>query len=161
MDPLNVIASLVGLLAASGKVASILSRVKSSISHAPDSIEQIWLHVNELQFCFAAVQKFIVGANTVTAASQRRLSMIEVDQLVATLTESVLTFSELEELVAPFDKFHQASLGDRVKWVWKEDNITRIMLRLDRHKSSLSLMLNIVQWYVLTQLWYLRLFSTS
>jgi hypothetical protein len=108
--PSNVPARSHSVLAAAGQVASVLSRIKSSVSDAPSSIEQALLHVKELQACFAAVHKFIVGATPVTPASQRRLSIIEVDQLVATLTESVLTFSELEVLVTPFGTCPQASM---------------------------------------------------
>ena len=148
MDPLSVTVSVLGLIAAAGKVAFVLSQIKASMPDAPSSIEQTLLHIKELHACFAAVHKFIVGASPVTPALQRRLSMIEVDQLVATLTESVLTFSELEALVKPYRTCPPATMRTRIKWYWKEDAISRIMLRLDRHKSSLSLMLSIVQWYV-------------
>jgi hypothetical protein len=36
---------------------------------------------------------------------------------------------------------------DRAKWLWKEQNITRLCQRLQDHKSSLSLMLTILTWY--------------
>jgi hypothetical protein len=145
MDPLSITAAVVGLLSAAGQVGSVLSKIKSSVSDAPESIQQILSQVKELEACFAAVHKFVLG---VTPASRRRLSMIEVDQLVATLTESVLTFFELEVMVTPFGTCSEASIRNRLKWAWREDDISRIILRLDRHKSSLSLMLNIVQWYV-------------
>lgn len=145
MDPLSVTASVVGLLAAAGQVASVLSKIKSTVSDAPSSIAQTLIHVNELQVCFSAVHKFLVR---MSAAPRRRLSMIGVDQLIAILTESVLTFSKLEVLITPFSTCPQASMRDRMKWTWKEDVVSLITLRLDRHKSSLSLMLNIVQWYV-------------
>jgi hypothetical protein len=46
-------------------------------------------------------------------------------------------------------------MRDRMKLAWKEDTISSILTRLDRHKSSLSLMLTIVQWYVY-ELYYIR-----
>jgi hypothetical protein len=159
MDPLSITAAVVGLLAAAGQVATVLSNIKASVSDAPNSIEQTLSHVKELQACFAAVHKFIVGTSPATLASQRRLSMIEVDQLVATLTESVLTFSELELLITPFETLPQASIRKRIKWAWTEDVVSSIVLRLDRHKSSLSLMLNIVQWYGFIQIRYRALCS--
>jgi hypothetical protein len=151
MDPLSITAGVVGLLSAAGQVVSALSKIKSSMSEAPSSIEQLLLQVGELEACFAAVHKFVAGPNPLTPASHRRFSMIEVDQLVATLTESVLTFSELDTILTSFGTRPDASMRNRVKWTRNEDNISRIMLRLDRHKSSLSLMLNIVQWYVFMQ----------
>jgi len=73
--------------------------------------------------------------------------MIRVEQLVAILTEAVLTFSELEVLVTSIAKDKgRLPITSRLTTLWKEDIVTSIMLRLERHKSSLSLMLNIAQW---------------
>jgi hypothetical protein len=145
MDPLSVIASVAGLLAAAGKVASILSKVKSSIGDASQFLDQLLSQINELESSLSAVSKFLAR---ISSAPRRRISMIQVDQLVATLTEAVLTFSELEALLTPLGAWSEISMLERMQWAWKEDTISRIMLRLDRHKSSLSLMLTIVQWYV-------------
>lgn len=145
MDPLSVAASIVGLLAAAGKVSSILAKVKSSVSEAPQLLEQLLSQINDLQISFSAVDRFIA---TISSASRRRMSMIQVEELVATLTESVLTFSELEALIAPLTVHSETSMMDLLKLAWKEDVVSSIMLRLDRHKSSLALMLTIVQWFV-------------
>jgi hypothetical protein len=119
MDPLSVTASVVGLLGAARQIASILYKVQSGLKDGIDS------------------------------APRRRISMIQVDQLVATLSDAVLTFSELEALVHPLATVSlNPSLVERMKWVWKEDTIGNIMLRLDRHKASLTLMLTIVHWYI-------------
>ena len=73
--------------------------------------------------------------------------MIRVEQLVAILTEAVLTFSELEALVTSIAKDKgRLPIMSRLNTLWKEDVVTNILLRLERHKSSLSLMLNIAQW---------------
>lgn len=73
--------------------------------------------------------------------------MIRVEQLVAILTEAILTFSELEALVTSIVKDKgRLPIMSRLMSLWKEDVVTSIMLRLERHKSSLSLMLNIAQW---------------
>ena len=77
--------------------------------------------------------------------------MIRLDQLLATLSEAVLTFSELEALVESIAKDRgRLSIMSRLTSLWKEEEVTSIILRLERHKSSLSLMLNIAQWYAFT-----------
>jgi len=77
--------------------------------------------------------------------------MIRLDQLLATLSEAVLTFSELEALVESIAKDRgRLLIMSRLTSLWKEEDVTSIMLRLERHKSSLSLMLNIAQWYAFT-----------
>jgi hypothetical protein len=62
--------------------------------------------------------------------------LIKVDQLIATLTEAVLTFSELEALVTPLAARTKLSAIDRLKWSWKEEEASRLFDRLQRHKMS-------------------------
>ena len=144
MDPLDVATSLVGLLGSAGKVAALLLAVRKGISEAPQMMDQMISQVGELQISLSAVQSFLLG---ISSAPRGRISMIRVEQLVAILTEAVLTFSELEALVTSIvqDK-GRLPIMSRLLSLWKEDVVTSIMLRMERHKSSLSLMLNIAQW---------------
>lgn len=143
MDPLSVMASVVGLVGAAGKVGSILLAVKKSISDAPRLMDEMISQVRELEIYLSAVQNFLLGMNS---APRGRISMIRVDQLIAIFTEAVLTFSELEALVTSIARDNGLSIATRLIYVWKEDAIASIILRLERHKSSLSHMLNIAQW---------------
>ncbi|KAH6682774.1 hypothetical protein B0J14DRAFT_574349 [Halenospora varia] len=142
MDPLSVTASVIGLLAATGKVVSVLNKVKSSLGSASQLVDQLLSQIKEVEISLFAVDNLLVG---IQSAPRRRIAMIQVDQLVATLTETVLTFSELEAMVTPLERRSDIPLLERWKWVWKEEVVTSVMLRLDRHKASLSLMLTIVQ----------------
>jgi len=144
MDPIDVATSLVGLLGSAGKVMALLVTVKKSISEAPQLMDQMIAQVRELEISLSAVQSFLRG---ISSAPRGRISMIRVEQLVAILTEAVLTFSELEALVTSIAKDKgRLPIMSRLNTLWKEDVVTNILLRLERHKSSLSLMLNIAQW---------------
>jgi hypothetical protein len=143
MDPINVMTSLVGLLGSAGKVGVLILAVKKSISEAPRLMDQVLSQVKELEISLSAVQSFLFG---ISSAPKTRISMIRVEQLVTTLTEAVLTFSELEALVTSISKDNGLPITTRLKFLWKEDVIVSIMVRLERHKYSLSLMLNIAQW---------------
>lgn len=148
-----------GLLMAAGTVPSTLNNIRSSASNAKQSIDQVASEVNDLRTCLSALQMFLLG---LTSAPRRRIGLIQLNQLVATLTEAVLTFSELEALVLPFENMHLRAT-DLVRWLWKEDSVSPILQRLQRHKSSLFLMLNIVQWYLLfpSAVWLLSIMLTS
>jgi hypothetical protein len=98
MDPLSVMASVVGLLTAAGTVVSLISSIKSSIDDAPRNLNRILSEVKEVENSLSAVHRFLLGLGM---TRRQRLAMIQFDQLLATLTESVLTFSELEALVTP------------------------------------------------------------
>jgi hypothetical protein len=147
MDPLSIVASVAGLLMAAGTLTSTLSTIRSTVSNARLSIDQIASEVNDVRTSLSAVQKFLLG---LSSAPRRRVALIQLDQLLATLTDAVLTFSELEDLVSPFATGSDLSITERVKWAWKEEKVLPILQRLQRHKSSFSVMLNIVQWYILT-----------
>lgn len=144
MDSINVVNALVGLLGSAGKVVGLLLVVKKSINEAPRLMDQMLAQVQELEICLSALQSFLLG---IGSAPRGRTSMIRVEQLVAILTEAVLTFSELEALVTAIvkDKGRLPVIA-RLTSLWKEEIVSSIMLRLERHKSSLSLMMNIAQW---------------
>jgi hypothetical protein len=145
MDSINIMTSLMGLLGSAGQIVALLLVVKKSLSQAPRFMDQVFSQVRELEYLLSAVQSFLLG---ISSAPRRRISMIRLDQLLATLSEAVLTFSELEALVESIAKDKgRLPIMSRLMSLWKEEDVTSIMLRLERHKSSLSLMLNIAQWY--------------
>ncbi|KAG4436220.1 hypothetical protein IFR05_008316 [Cadophora sp. M221] len=142
MDPLSVLASVVGILAAASKVASTLSGIKSSLVDAPQTIDHALSQVNGVRIALSAIEKLLLG---IDGAQSKRIAMIQVDDLVATLTEAVLTFDELEALVSPFSGISKIAIKDRIKWAWEKDQVEDILVRLERHKSTMLLMLSITQ----------------
>jgi hypothetical protein len=102
---------------------------------------QMLSQVKGLEISLSMVRSFLLG---VSSALRSRISMIKVDQLVATLTEAVRTFSELNPLATSIAKNNEISTETRLTYIRKEDTIANIMHRLERTKSSLSLILNII-----------------
>jgi hypothetical protein len=119
------------------------SALKKSISEAPRLTDPLLSQIKELEISLSGVPKFLFG---ISSAPSGRISMIRDDQLVVILTEAVLTFSEVETLVTSIVRDNGLSVMARLMYVWKDDTIAGIMLRLERHKSSLSLILNVAQW---------------
>ncbi|KAL2062167.1 hypothetical protein VTL71DRAFT_6433 [Oculimacula yallundae] len=142
MDPLSVIASVVGLLAAATKVAFTLSGIQSSVANAPRTIDHALSQVNGVKVALTGFENLLLGLET---AENKRIAMIQVDDLVAILTEAVLTFDELEALVNPFTGISSLAIVDRLKWAWGGDEVESILIRLERHKTTLLLMLSIAQ----------------
>ena len=61
-------------------------------------VDQLFSQFKDLQICLAVINKFTAR---IRSAPREHTLMIQVDLLVTTLTEAVLTFSELEALVTP------------------------------------------------------------
>jgi hypothetical protein len=147
MDPLSISASVAGLLALSGSIYSILARFTSSVNDAPRSAHLVMVAVEGMRMALSSVEQLI---RTISAVPQRRKALIQLDHLIITLTHSMITFSDLESLVSPFvvDSAAGPSTWDRLKFAWQEDRISNSIQRLESHKSSITLMLSILQWYV-------------
>ncbi|MCJ1236248.1 hypothetical protein MMC14_004226 [Varicellaria rhodocarpa] len=64
-----------------------------------------------------------------------------VEQIVVTLTGCVVAFSELEKTLDSLRTNLPIRGVDRIKWAMKEPTISKMLLRLQSFKSSLSLML--------------------
>jgi len=139
-DPLSIAAGIVGVLTAAAQISSLLIRWTKSAKEAPQQARVIATEVTELSGILAHLQSFLLGNG---CSDESRTSLVKVDQLVTILSGCVLTFSELEKLLDEM-KVEDFSILDRVKWAKKESAVMSVVQRLQNHKASLSLMLNIL-----------------
>ena len=144
MDPLSVSASIIGILGAAAKVSSVLITFVQNTKAAPKLAQTVLAEVNGLSAVLGHLQTYLIG---VASPSKSRTSLILVKQFVVTLAEWVTTFSELEDLLGTSDHNDMAAL-DRMKWAMKESKVSDIQGRLQSNRSSLTLMLTILQWFV-------------
>jgi hypothetical protein len=147
-DPLSISASILAILTAAGVVIKVLSEVKD----APQSVQDVCSEVRHIELVFKALQRFLDGSKI----RSHRAALIQLDDVVVILTQTVLVFSELEILVQPLSASRtkqdsmtllgKLSTWRRVTWVWQQPAATRLVNQLQRHKASLTLILQIIQW---------------
>lgn len=154
-DPLSIIASIAGLVTISAQIARVAKSLYDSGKDAPISINKVKEEMEDMNLIFCEVQLFISGASK--KPDRSRLTMISLDHLVATLSGCVLVCSSLEKTLGDVSGiaesgpkgWNRALAVERIKWaLWKEADAMVVIEDLQRHKLSLSLMLNIIQWYV-------------
>jgi cell division control protein 24 len=145
MDPLSVAASIAGLATAAGEVAKILKPYVSAASETvPPIALQVYAEVESTRTILSAVQRLI---NNLSLA--KNTSLIQVDDVVAVLTDGVLVYSDLEEAIGelrielPADSI---PLRSRLLWAHKESKVKSLLTRLQGFKSSTSLILNLLNW---------------
>lgn len=147
MEALGAAASIAGLITAAGELAKIL---KPYISAAGEAVPQIALQVHsEVQNTRAILAA--VESLTKNLSSAKNKSLVQVDHIVTVLTDGVLVFSELEATVGSLSNYESSGLKlplrSRLQWARKEDVFKCLLGRLQGFKSSLSLMLTILQRY--------------
>ncbi len=146
--PLSVIASVTGLLAAAAKVTLIVSGFIEKGKDAPHSMRSVVLELSDLTLSLCQLRPFIQGAST---ASQDRREAISVEQIVAISTSLVLNMSELEKLVDSCGIDKPMSLSSILRWVRSEDELVKVLTRVQASKNSLNLILTIFTWWVIPQ----------
>ncbi|KAH7201365.1 hypothetical protein DER44DRAFT_900043 [Fusarium oxysporum] len=140
-DPLSIAASVVGLLTAAAQVSKIIANVIQKARHAPEECGRIKAEVDDIRNVLVTLQLFIIGPQP-RQDSRSRTSLIMVEQVVATLAACVTTFSELDTFATALE--NETSFLDRMRWASKDKELHAILVRLESHKSSLTLMLTIL-----------------
>jgi len=71
-----------------------------------------------------------------------------VEQLVVALPNCAPVFSELEEIIESLKPALPMRPGKLAQWVYEEDAIKKLLVRLQASKLSLSLMMTTMTWSV-------------
>ena len=143
-DPLSIATGVTGILTAAAQVSSILLDFKRSIGGAQDMAKTVMLEINDLTTILSQLQNFIIAREQ---CESTRTSLLRLDQIVTIVSGCVLTFSELRTLLDNM-KSTEMQLIDKVKWVRRQAEIKGLTSRLNTHKTSLSLMLDVLNGYI-------------
>ena len=98
MDPISAVASIVGLVGAAAKVSECLFKFIRHVKHAPKLASSVPQEVSYISACLGQLQSLLMDGK---AASRSHENLLMVEQIIAALSNCVLIFSELEEMVEP------------------------------------------------------------
>ena len=143
-EPLSVATSIVGLITAGAKITMTLYTLGTSIQDAPKLTQAAAEELTNITIVLQQLQTYVLGK---AQASIHRLNLITVEHITATLTSCVVTYSELDLVLKSLHVDTGLRAWDRGKWYLKKDQVMEIVQRLQNHKATLALMLNILQWY--------------
>ncbi|OHE94964.1 hypothetical protein CORC01_09758 [Colletotrichum orchidophilum] len=136
-DPLSIAGSVGGLLAIAVKVCNTTASFVSSTIDAPESAMQMFQLVDEMRMTLFSVDKKIGSLSTLPSS---RKNMIQLDHLSIVITHSVLTLSKLESIIC-----QQDGLRSRIRWaLWHEKKVISLLPRLESQKSTLALMMTVL-----------------
>ena len=140
-EPLSVAAGVVGLLAVAAQISSILTDIVSKTRHAPQECQSVRTDVENIRNVLIELQLYTTGAKQAPPLNK---ALIMVDQVAATLASCILTFDELKMFVEGLRRESTVGVLDRLRWVTKKSDFEDYQSRLGIHKSSLTLMLTIL-----------------
>ncbi|KAF8423335.1 ankyrin repeat-containing domain protein [Tirmania nivea] len=153
-DPLSITTSIAGLITISAKIVGMARDLFGKVKDVPETMMRVRAEVESMQPIFCQVHLLLHGSGP--PLNHSNLTMISIQNLMATLTGCVIVYSKLEKKVnevCGFDDPTAASatwksagvIADRVKWaLWRHQEALCIIEDLQRQKLSLNLMLNII-----------------
>ncbi|KAF1344205.1 hypothetical protein BDV97DRAFT_408195 [Delphinella strobiligena] len=112
-----------------------------NFTDAPKHAQDILMLVAGIKSIAEQLQAFIERR---TEAPQVRQHLLIVEHMQVILVECVITYSELEPIMDSLGVTPARGFWNRIKWKYKENDISRILDRLGDHRLSLSLMLTIL-----------------
>jgi hypothetical protein len=142
-NPLSIGSAVVGLVVAAGRITLGLHQFINSVRYAPKSALAVFAEVKNITAALNQLQAYLIGAGRTEPARRPLLSL---ENIVVTVTGCVTTYSELELITKKcFDK-QPKGVFTRLEWTLRETEVNKIIDKLQNHKSSLILMLTILQW---------------
>ncbi|KAK5700674.1 GTPase activating protein (GAP) for Rho1p [Elasticomyces elasticus] len=141
-EPITVAASVDGLISSASTMIPILYNVGTSIRDAPQLTKEV---AGELANITVVLQQLFAYISGKARASIDRLNLITVEHITATLTDCVVTYSDLDEVLKSLRVDSGMRAWDRGMWYIKKGRVGEIVQKLQNHKASLGLMLNILQ----------------
>lgn len=140
MSRLTIRASVTAILEASAKIDNFLEYT----DNAPQHLKDLRSEIASVRVILSGLQRFVeLSANI----APQRAALIPIQDVVTIMTQLVIVFSELETAVG--DWTQRASSW--FSWFLPTNSIAtaRLLNQLQRHKTSLSLVLQIIQWSVI------------
>lgn len=143
-EPLSIASGVIGVVTAAVEIISLLTKFTKTTIAAPQQAQVVLTEVSDIGGILSHLQSFLLGLGTPNGT---RTSLLKVEKVLTIVSGCVLTFSELEKLL---DELKTEDLGvlDCLKWARKESAIVGLIQRLQNHKVSLSLVLNILNGFV-------------
>ncbi|KAF4958788.1 hypothetical protein FGADI_2132 [Fusarium gaditjirri] len=144
-DPLSVAASIAGLISITVEAVKFLSPYVSAAKETPQVAAHVYAEVQSTQFILMGLQSLTKNLGSVKV---QHAELIGVNQVVAVLTDGVLLYSELHKELQSLrakDGAEKVPLRRRLQWVWKESTFVSLLNRLQSFKSSMTLVLMILE----------------
>lgn len=148
-EPLTATAAVRGIIVANAQLVKIISSVISITSASP-VLSDLQTELNSVNIIVSGLENFLLRTTAVTPA---RAALIPVQDVISVMTQLVLVYSELQVVIQQWQGTQQSILSKfSSSWRANATAITRLLNQLQRHKLSLSLILQIISWYEAIQL---------
>ncbi|KAI1323669.1 P-loop containing nucleoside triphosphate hydrolase protein [Xylariaceae sp. FL0255] len=141
-DPLSIAASIAGLIGLSIQIYDILTRLSPCVLNSIQSAHDLLLTNCEIRMTLNSLSNL---SNELLRYSPTRRALIQLDHLILYLTQMTLTYQGLKECIDIWVRVAGKQLLKRLKLVGLGKRISIFIIKIREHKTSMSLITNILQ----------------
>lgn len=142
---LSVATAMVGLLAVGGRAIDILWDLNTAPKDLTGPINQALHGVRECRSSIHVLYKTLLTLQSSQLPFPERATWIQVDELLATLTDTVLAFSKLHDLCETLESEAMAS-SPEAACTRHTRKIRSLSARIRFHNLSMTMMMTILKW---------------
>ncbi|KAF3176743.1 hypothetical protein TWF751_003068 [Orbilia oligospora] len=143
MTTVGIVAAVVGIITGGGKAVKWLCGTIETIGDAPDSMITVMTKMQETVSIVNGLHQLL---SSKSATDSAKPLLISVEQLENTIIGIMLCFSKLEKKMKFARDIENGNTKGlvRAKWLYHEKAIKELIERLNSHKISLSMMLQLL-----------------
>ncbi|KAH7020301.1 hypothetical protein EDB80DRAFT_870893 [Ilyonectria destructans] len=128
-NPLSIAASVAGILGAVAKVYDLLSHVVDG----PECVSAILAEVCNIRVVLQALQGFLSKIHLVPS---RQVTLIQIENIVIIVTQTVWVFSELETILQPLTTQSWLPSRRRLNWMRRQPASQRLVIQLQKKSAT-------------------------
>lgn len=143
-DPIGTLSNVAGVISLLCDIGSTVISYVQAYNEVPESAQQVIEDIDVMKLVYQKIQ-FIIAPENDEQPSPIQTSFPELER---TFKNSVKTLTDLQQMVnkatgkslAPGTSSIIGKIG-KVKWVWYEKDILKILSRMQKNKENLNLIL--------------------
>lgn len=146
MEHLSVATASIGLLAVGGKILDMLSELHGLLGASTTLIHEALLESKQCRSSAHILYKTLCLVESARLPFPERSTWIQADDVVVTMADTVLAFSELQDMCYAIGNLLSAKTEPAVICQQFDPKLRNLCARVRWHNLSMTLMTTILQW---------------
>lgn len=145
-EQLSITTAMIGLLVVGGKTIAALGELNVRLVRSTDVLTRALQEAKQCRSSVHILYKSLLLVESHRLELPERAAWIEADDLIATLTDTVLAFSDIQGLCDEVDDMLVASNDYDAITKHFEPRLANLVARIRWHSLSMTLMMTVLKW---------------
>lgn len=146
MEHLSVTTASIGLLAVGGKILDMLLELNAVLAPSTTLLNEAMLESKQCRSSAHILYKTLCLLESARLPFPERSTWIQADDVVVTMADIVLAFSELQDVCYAIENLLSASTAHQIICEKFDPKLRSLCARIRWHNLSMTMMTTVLQW---------------